>query len=305
MRLVIPTYQRLDRQLTWNALSSLVRQHITFVARPEEARELAVCYAPSSIIENPSWVRDYPTTMQFILEQFGHEQFIYMDDDIRALHHRPRFVCPECSECQAHSTRAVELDGLGQVEMFEQLLSELKPGVAVAGIGQNSSAFHIYGDRLSQVEHNFQLVAIDGPQVIKNGIKWGISPRVSDLEFILSVLDYGLGSVKRVDYFMTPSPLFIRGGSNGTRTEQDLREQMRVEYARLAEMFPGALRPKKTERFGYGKSSYTLQLKRWMKARRKRRSRRSRSGRSQFQHADLQPPRAHLDPPGRLSLRRS
>jgi hypothetical protein len=77
--LIIPTYKRVNKQLTYNSIPIKYQNKIIFVVRQEEYIEMQIKYPDNTIYCLPAEVNNIATTRQFIFDTF--KQKIWMLDD--------------------------------------------------------------------------------------------------------------------------------------------------------------------------------------------------------------------------------
>jgi len=137
MRIIIPTYRRIQTQDTWLAIHPDLRQFITFVVRPEEATDIRHLYSPSSVLILPEHIKNIQGTRQFIWDTFSKSEdyFVQLDDDIgyfgrtypNPASDKPKFKFVYLA---ASLKKKSTIPGTAQEQrtMFDRLRSELKQG---------------------------------------------------------------------------------------------------------------------------------------------------------------------------------
>ena len=258
MNIYIPTYRRVHDQKTWHTLAPEIRQHITFVVRPDEAEEIARLYAPSKIaILPPERCNGINGAMQHIFD-IATGPFIYADDDLTALSSLLRFkehlTWEEENRVRKARWAAKALSTAEeQLELLNAMLETvMEPNVAAA------SPMPAYVPKLERlisypsIRRHGQLCACFtafNPALIKqHGIKWSDcgDSAIGDVYFNCQLLHAGLDCIWLSKWSAANAPMFSGGGivaDSGTR-EARLAKQIADHYP-LVDLFPEMVKLRK------------------------------------------------------------
>lgn len=223
VRLYIPTYQRVDRQETWQWLPEEVREKTFLVARPEEAIDLDLMGYP--VLACPE--KGIANTRQWILDQHDVEAHgpiaMLMDDDLRFDYRRTddpsKFLKPERG-------------GKSMSDMFAAVeeMMQFVPfgGVANRGGANRNHAAYMRNQRV------FDSWAVDVEIFRKLGLKVNRLPFMEDFDLALQFLTAGYFSLVVNNWVKGDHGSNVQGGCSAYR---DLPGQEEAALG-LAEAWP-------------------------------------------------------------------
>lgn len=204
MKIVIPTYRRVDRQLTLAALHPDVRKDAVLVCRPDEVEPLARRYGREcQVWAMPGNVHDLCATRQWVWENFAPMgRFVSADDDIR------RF--------QARAPDGAYHDITG-AEDQRRMLADLEALLdGPVGISAPRGRWNPprKGRRIVRAGTLDGFYMLDGRKLHPLDLRWDRVPYGQDFDFCLQVLGHGLDTVVDQGY------LFVTGVSGDGRGGQ-------------------------------------------------------------------------------------
>ena len=242
MKIIIPTWKRLDRQLTIRALAPELHGDVWLAVRPEEAGEARARYPDCHVQVLPPECTDLLKTRQWLWEAYAPAgRFCMLDDDILAFE-RP--------------IQGRVRDAEQQRQMLRDLEAALDAGAGVASPRTHWTPPHPHGMAVQSAADVVQFFMLDGPRLRDLNLRWDRIMYVEDQDFCLQVLSHGIDVVQLRDWSFSASSLGEgEGGLNlapdGTKlTWGDRAELARLGTEGLAKLWPGHVRPSK-RRPGY------------------------------------------------------
>lgn len=253
MRIVIPTYRRVDDQATLRALAPELHPDVVLVARPDEVSALRERHPTVSVVELPASVVDLSTTRQWILESFGSERFIMADDDI-------------VSFCRRTWSKPMRTDimttSAEQLSLLRLLEDELDAGAGLAAPIYKGLMFSPHRwPRVRSAQNTVAFVMLDAPRLLRLGVRYDLTSPLEDISFIMQVLEKGLDAVVLQDH-VVDAPMKTNSGGLQAEFSKEAREEAgHRAYARLMELWPRYVQPGGRA----GKGRYTVYKARLLK----------------------------------------
>lgn len=226
MRIVIPTYRRMERQLTLAAIPPELHGDVTLVVRPDEA-SIGSLYPNVEVAVLPESVVDLCGTRQWIWEKFTGCRFVMIDDDVEAFERK----MPDGLLKRITSRKDFE-------EMLRMLEVELDAGAGVVTIRNHWTPPQPSGRVVSAA--NAVIFFMFDMDVLRSlGLRWDRIKFVNDLDFVLQVLSHGIDVVGLQDWsFKAPSLGEGDGGENEGFSWGDRARLGKEALAKLGLMWP-------------------------------------------------------------------
>lgn len=194
---------------------------------------MAAKYPKATIAVLPDSIKTMPTTCQWIWETFGHERFVFIDDDIQWIKRRKvvdgKYI-PEDIEDQS-------------IEIFAELEKLLDAGAAVAAPAPNWMHPNQSSWPIAHASRCVQFRMIDGPKLRDLGIRWDRLEAVEDDDFIMQVLAAGFDTVQKNDIFFYTFPMGANSG--GMAVDQARAEKTHRARLELCKLWDGFYTPSK------------------------------------------------------------
>lgn len=240
MQLVIPTYRRVDKQLTLQNLPPVLQQQTILVASDVEeraalrerynVRDVVVATGVQSIAEKRHW----------IVTQLGCEHVFMLDDDLRF-----GLRCPLAERTWSEEDGSWHTDGQfllraqpeQLVPVFDWLAQCLQNGYGAVGIG---SRMHNNRNRLSYARNTRLMFAFGLSRTAYNaaGVRFDDVRVREDFHVTLGLLRAGYENVSLLEATCDQDKFNAPGGASSERS-MELSNQ---EAERLAQLHPGLVR---------------------------------------------------------------
>lgn len=252
----IPTYQRTDRQLTWNSISETWRANTLLVADADEGAVLREAGYP--VLVHPPEIDNIASKRQWIFDWHWmnrNEPYAVMfDDDLRF--HKRRDDDP--GKFLDVRTIPGEFD-----QMMEGLLGllELTP---LAGIRNRSGANRDH-DLVLWDRRQHDVIAVDIETMMANGFRLDRTTLMEDFDFVLQYLTAGYSNALLNTHCEDDTG--GRAGKGGCTSERSMaRQREAAEW--LANTWPDFVKTRKVQAKGDGPWSERVDVTvQWKKAR--------------------------------------
>ena len=251
MKIIIPSYKRVDKQITIRSFSPELLARTTIVVQAgEEEQAYKAANFPCDIYVLPAEIKTIGPTREHILQTMQ-EPCIMMDDDLRF-----RVYNPKTKKYQA--AKADDID-----KMIAWLEAKMYEGFAHASIGYPLLAHHrgkvIYNSRY------YAIAAYNCPLIRHLGGTFIVSRKNTlltqeDFHLALQLLRKGYPSIIST-YFMSDQKANADGGCSETRTFEQLKAQSK-HLSRVHKGFVTVV--KKDTDWGEHKTRYDVRVN-WKK----------------------------------------
>lgn len=209
IKVFIPTYNRVDKQKTWDVFPDYVKEHTTLVCPPDELDEHLK--RGRNAVATPADVKGIAATRQWILENCNCDQLLYCDDD-------QGFGCRRDGE---KKTRKLEEEDY-QV-MLDDIIKHLETYNAV-GIPSSTLSVMNYPKEVLSPGRMFNMYAFNRQVLLDNDIRFDVMPVMEDFHVTLSLLKLGMPNAILLNWHWTSGGSNAKGGCSTYRTREVQRE---------------------------------------------------------------------------------
>lgn len=249
MKLFIPTYQRTDKQKTWDNLPEFVKE-FTYLVCGEDERE-AHEKAGRQVLVHPEGYHRVAPKRQWIVENAGEDKIVMADDDLS-------FRCRE--------EGSYKLRPMGDVDfaaMFDCLEKELDEYAAV-GVSSQAGNNRSFPATLLTPGRMFTMYGLRADVLLREGIKFDDVAVMEDFHVALSLLRKGLPNAILQNWCWSQTKSNAAGGCSTFRTAQVQHDNA----AKLAELHAPfvTLVEKESKAWGNGLETRTDVRVAWKKA---------------------------------------
>ena len=178
--LYIPTYGRVGRQATWDAMPHSWRSRVALVARPEEAEALRTSTGATVLVAP---VRGISNTRQWIFDQHEGSKLLMFDDDLKFAIRR----LDEPTKFHPLTPKSYEI-----ADMLDMLWTALDD-VPVVGLASRGGA-NRETDPWRPNQRLFDVMGFDMDVVRMEGVRYRL-PFMEDFDLHLQMLTRGYPSV--------------------------------------------------------------------------------------------------------------
>ena len=252
MRIIIPSYKRVDKQITIKSFSKELLANTTIVVQEgEEASAYKAANLPCEIYVLPPEIRTIGPTREHLLQAIE-EPCIMMDDDLR-------FRVYNKKTKKYVASTPYDLD-----KMVAWLVAQMHAGFAHASVGYPVLAHHkgatIYNSRYYAIAaYNFPLIKHIGGTFIVSRKNTLLTQE--DFHLALQLLRKGFPSIIS-SRWLTDQKANAAGGCSETRTF----EQLKAQSKHLSKVHKGFVTVvKKDTDWGEHKTRYDVRVN-WKKA---------------------------------------
>lgn len=209
MLILIPTYGRSDRQITWENLPEDIQARTILVVQEREKHLYANRSDIGRYVALPDQIRGIHTTRQYLIDRLYPQPICMLDDDLE-------FAVRRTDE----PTKFRSALGSEISDMIHELQMELEVyplvGVAVReGANRNT-------DDYMQATRQVRVHAIDTEFFRKNNIRFDRLPFMGDFDMTLQVLATGNPNLVLNQYVTNQGGSNTAGGCSETRTKEGL-----------------------------------------------------------------------------------
>lgn len=252
MKIVIPTYNRIHVQDTWHALHSDLHKFVTFVVRPEEAKQIKELYPRSEADVLPSSVKNIQGTRQYIWDKYSklYDVFFQLDDDIGYFSHnelvnepnrkyKSTYLAAKRSPRSAFTGTASAAD---QLRMFKRLIDELNTGIGMTSPRPNwvfPPSDKNYPSMSNVLVTGFY--AFNAKLLRDKNIRFNRWASCGDTDACLQILAHGIPTTYCTDYFYNIDVL---------AEHSIIRSRVQQDHEELAEAWGEYIRPRRTTKGG-------------------------------------------------------
>lgn len=252
MRVFIPTYKRLNRQPTLQALSA-AGVPTALVVRQEEAQgalDLAKKHFDCTVLTLPPGITNIGQTRQWIVEQSGESRLIMMDDDLQfAVRGKREGLLLSPATC-GDIYRMVNW-------MWETLRDETLVGIS-AREGNNRKE-----DSREECTRMMRAWGLRTDVFKSIGARFDNLPCIEDFDVILTFLTHGYKNIVNNEYTTNQAGSNVDGGCSTYRTLEVQADAARA----LAAKYPGIVKAvEKTTKGSWGGGVRTDVTVFWKKA---------------------------------------
>ena len=217
IKVFIPTYNRVEKQKTWDVFPDHIKEHTTLVCPQEELKthlELG-----RNAVATPDSVKGIAATRQWIIENCGVDQVMMCDDD-------QGFGCRRDGE---KKTRKLEEEDYSV--MFDDVVKHLETYNAV-GIPSSTLSVMNYPKEVLSPGRMFNMYAFNRNVLLENDIRFDVMRVMEDFHVTLSLLKLGMPNAILLNWHWTSGGSNAKGGCSTYRT----REVQREGALKLAEL---------------------------------------------------------------------
>lgn len=210
MKIVIPTYKRLHKQLTLRSLNA-VRDRVWLVVRSEEADEARKIHNQLLVIDQP--VSGIADTLKWINTVACRNEKIWMCDD--DLMFNQCFIDPQVTYIKK---RMIRRDEHHHIFAMCDYIDELSEQYVHGGVAQVSG---VPNPRYFPYRPNTRYCTnkwYDNRRIPVDYIDYNSIPLSSDFYVMLQLFDLGYDCATMYNYMATPAPTNAPGGCSTYRT---------------------------------------------------------------------------------------
>jgi len=224
MHIYIPTYDRVDKQLTLQNLPPRWRKRCTLVVRPEE-RKAFVARGIDNLLVLPQRIKRIAAVRQYVADTTPHRFVMMMDDDLSFQSRR------KWNEAKQYwhlgpATSGEVTDALNKIN---RVLRTIHPVVGISARNLNSRVRAEWAVN-TRVMHAF---AFDTVAVRAAGAQFIPVEVMEDFYFVLGMLTAGYTNAVLHDMCVSPAPTNAAGGCSSWRTHAIQAESARTLAARF------------------------------------------------------------------------
>lgn len=246
MRIVIPTYRRADKQITFQQLPPELKARTTLVVDAFDAARLRLKMPPSrhegyELLEHPPEVNSIAKKRAWILETFQDEKLMMFDDDVRF------FVRDHYRAAGAIGAALLSETGHPKLlppkpEEFTRILAAMSDKLDThphGGFSLRQGNNHLAPGWIP----NMRVVAALAfrPEVVRRECELGRIETREDMDYTLQLLRRGLPSAVLADMCVDPIDSYAAEGGVNAQLPSRVAAADR-DAQRLAELHPGLVR---------------------------------------------------------------
>jgi len=249
MKLFIPTYKRLDKQITWGNLPDSIREW-TYLVCPEEEVSLHRA-AGRQVVGTPPTVKGIAQTRQWVIENSDDDQVLMADDDQSF----------KTREEGSYKLRAMVEDDYN--EMVLSVLENLKIYNAV-GISAQAGNNRSFPKTIISPGRMYNMYAFNRNVLIDNNIRFDEMTVMEDFHVTLSLLKMGMPNAILQNWCWSSPGSNAAGGCSTYRSAQ-VQKEGALKLAQLHSPFVTVVE-KESKAWGNGLESRTDVRVQWKKA---------------------------------------
>lgn len=224
MQIIIPTYRRTNKQLTFSQIPKKWRERTTFVVDKKDAKELKGEVGRAKILVHPSDITSIAKKRAWILQTFDVDTLVMFDDDLRfAFRPEPAIAKLKKAGEDEVNYYLKKLDK--RLEIFAHAGFSPRQGNISLGPGWNKNKRMIYS------------LGYQVPTVRKH-CKLGRIEHREDMELALQLLTKGFPNVVCADFACDQN----YGSSGGASESGRSMKASNADAEKLARMFPGLVK---------------------------------------------------------------
>lgn len=249
MNIWIPTFQRVEKQTTFNSIPETLKPITKLIVDECEYTAYVEVYGEDFVIAVPGDIKGLSKKRQWMLENTD-DPYIFMIDDDLTFGVRHEGKLPKCSDADF-------------IVLFSLLESWLNEGLIHVGISQRPFN-HLEEGAFTEIGRMCTTYAYNAPAVLATGARFDRVPLMQDFDMTLQLLE--LGHKNRITYdFCYGQGSGSKGGCSAYRTGQLMKETAE----KLAALHPGLVhvvqKKSETEWEGVGKIRWDCNIE-WKKA---------------------------------------
>ena len=224
MNIWIPTYQRLDKQKTFESIPEVLKDTTKLVVDDCEYKEHAAKYGKKYVVASPPEIKGLSAKRQWMLENTP-DPYIFMIDDDITFGVRKDGKLPKCTDNDF-------------IDMFDLLESWLEEGFIHVGISQRAFN-HLEEKQWTEIGRMCTTYAFNAPKVLATGARFDRIPLMQDFDMTLQLLELGFKNRITFDYCYGQTGSGTKGGCSAYRTGALMEETVK----KLAALHPGIVHP--------------------------------------------------------------
>ena len=245
--LIINTLGRVNKQITWNNLTPLLRQH-TVLSVQDHEKEL---YPDYPVWVLPRTIENLPQTRQYLLEKCPTRYMIIMDDDLSF------FTRRNGDHKHLHKITPEELE-----VMFDDMLHAMETGYPMVGISAREGN-NRQPASFAECTRSMRIFGLDLDIVREIGARFDRTKTKEDMDMTLQILRAGYKNLVYYGYANDHVSSNAPGGCAIYRTLQLMEQDAHV----LANLHPGFVRVvKKQTKTSWNGQERTDVIVQWKKA---------------------------------------
>jgi hypothetical protein len=254
MHIYIPTYRRVDAQITLTRMPREWRERTTLVCVRDEEKPLRDRYRDVNILVQPSEVKTIAAKRQWIVDQCPHDKLVMIDDDIRLCVRR---LGMQSGKYPEGDVSLLQADKFSQALLFQELETQLDK-YAHAGVSMRMGN----QSRAPGWHENKRMCYLLAyrTETLRRFARFDTIAHREDMYVTLRLLTAGFANT--VSHLWAADQIYNKaGGENAAGRSMDASNK---DAYRLAEMFPQFVR---AEKKAYKNSVQRVEVVvRWTKA---------------------------------------
>jgi glycosyltransferase involved in cell wall biosynthesis len=220
MNIWIPTYQRVEKQITFGTIPESLKPVTKLVVDDCEYEAYAEEYGEEYVIAIPPDLKGLSKKRQWMLENTN-DPYIFMIDDDITFGMRKEGKLPKCA-------------GDDLIGLYDLLASWLDEGFIHVGISQRAFN-HLEEQPWAEIGRMCTTYAYNAPAVLKSGARFDRLPLQQDFDMTLQLLELGFKNRITFEYCYGQPGSGTKGGCSAYRTAALMEENAK----RLATLHPG------------------------------------------------------------------
>ena len=223
MKIIIPTLDRMDNQVTYNNIPDHWKKHVSFVVQDHEYAEMNKRF-PGKVYGLPADIKRLSPTRNWIYNKFAADRYFVMDDDLAFIVKEPN---PDPEGTVWLTRKMSDADFDDSIKQVEDWMNE---GIVYGCFNPTWVMPSLSGYPFSENGKIMTNCFFNGPELPK-GIQWERVDAAEDFDVNLQLLTQGFANRISGRYMVSPSETNAEGGCSIWRTLELHNESQRKLHA--------------------------------------------------------------------------
>ena len=213
MKIYIPTYKRVDNQITIKNIPDELKELTYLVVRKEEYKDLIKYH--NRIIILPDDITNIGQTRQYIIDTVGNAKILFLDDDLNFFKREKNTKkLKKCTEKEF-------------IQLYEWFLNTINQGYPMVGLSSRQGNNYFEGN-YEYLVRIMTVYALDVEMLKKLNIRFDEMELMEDFNVALTLIRNGFLTVINTEFAFGQKSSHAKGGCSEYRTAERQSQNARM-----------------------------------------------------------------------------